>query len=139
VPEYGATEEITLADDEFLMVYGANHVATGKATYMSINVYASGREVDGKIVDEGKLLVGSIIDDQFPESADQTYAYKVSRNCGEHEQCLQLSVPQGCTRLKLNSSTLLGLVFRAYLEPTTKVGPALPEILYDGIIKFSPR
>ncbi len=139
VPEYGATEEITLADDEFLMVYGANHVATGKATYMSVNVYASGRKVDGKVVEEGKLLAGSIIDEQFPKGADQTYAYKVSRNCGKQEQCLQLSVPQGCTRLILDSSTLLGLVFRAYLEPTTKVGPAMPEILYDRVMKFSPR
>jgi len=34
-------DEVRLADDEFLMVYGANHGATGKATCMSVNVYAS--------------------------------------------------------------------------------------------------
>jgi hypothetical protein len=26
-----------------------------------------------------------------------------------------------------------------YLEPATKVGAAMPEILYDRVIKFSPR
>jgi hypothetical protein len=26
-----------------------------------------------------------------------------------------------------------------YLEPPTKVGAAMPEILYDRVIKFSPR
>jgi hypothetical protein len=41
---------ITLGDNEFLMVYGVNHVATLKATYQNITVYATGREVHGKLV-----------------------------------------------------------------------------------------
>ena len=42
--------------------------------------------------------------------------------------------------MTLDSSTLLGFAIRAHLEPATKVGPALPEMmLYDLIIKFSPR
>ena len=60
IPEFGTNDMITLADDEFLMVYGVNHVATGKATYMSINVYSS---------DEGKLSIGTALDDQFMGTA----------------------------------------------------------------------
>ncbi|HYN15351.1 MAG TPA: hypothetical protein VES66_06135 [Terriglobales bacterium] len=142
LPEWSSTyDRITLGDDEFLMVYGANHVATGKATYMNMNVYAS---------ETAKLTLGTLDDRKFPgtavpylpagdPAANVMYAYKISRNCEGQTNCLQLSVPQDCTRLTLDSNTLLGLFTRIYLEPATEVGPALPEILYDRILKFSPR
>ncbi len=141
LPEYDAINRITLAEDEFLMIYGVNHVATGKATYMNTNFYAS---------EEAKLTLGAIDDRVFPDTADLflpagdpaadvMYAYKISRNCGGAANCLQLSVPQGCTRLTLDSGTLLGVFTRIYLEPATRIGPAMPEILYDRVIKFSPR
>jgi hypothetical protein len=141
LPEWSTNfYKMTLANDEFLMVYGANHVATGKATYMNMNVYAS---------ETAKLTLGAINDSDFPDTANRylpagdpaanlMYAYKISRNCGGESNCKQLSVPQGCTRLTLDSGTLLGLFTRIYLEPATKVGPALPEMLYDRVIKFSP-
>ncbi len=140
LPEYDPINKITLADNEFLIIYGANHVATGKATYMNTNVYAS---------EDAKLTLGGVDDRKFSDSArpylpagdpaaDLMYAYKISRNCGGETNCLQLSVPEGCTRLALDSSTLLGIFTRIYLEPATEIGPAMPEILYDRIIKFSP-
>jgi hypothetical protein len=129
-----------LADGEFLMLYGVNHVATGKATYMNTNIYAS---------ETAKLILGGIDDRKFRDTAtpylpagepaaDLLYAYKISRGCGGESNCLQLAVPDGCTRLTLDASTLLGVFTRIYLEPETKVGPALQEILYDRVIKFSP-
>ncbi len=140
---------ITLADDEFLMVYGVNHVATLKATYQNITVYATGREIHGKLVGEANAFVGGVSDEDLPGTATAylpagdpdaklMYAYKVSRSCGTNEaNCLPLSAP--CPRLTLDSSTILGLYFRMYLEPATKVGVAMSEILYDRVIKFSPR
>ncbi len=67
------------------------------------------------------------------------YAYKISRSCASATNCLQLFVPNDCKRLTLDSNTALGVFTRIYLEPATKVGPALPEMLYDRIIKFSPQ
>jgi len=143
VPEFrGPTDEITLEDDEFLMIYGVNHVATGKATYQSINVYASKLE-------DGKVSIGVVDDRSFGGTAapylppgdpagELMYAYKVSRNCGGEPNCLQLS-SEGCPRLTIDSDTFLGFMYRMYLEPATKVGAAMPEILYDRILKFSPR
>ena len=32
-------------DDEFLVIYGPNHIATGKATYVNVNVFASRTEM----------------------------------------------------------------------------------------------
>lgn len=141
MPEFDSTNKLTLAEDEFLMVYGVNHVATGKATYMNINVYAS---------ETAKLTLGTCDDGDFPHTAKPflpagdpaaklMYAYKISRSGVPEPNCLQLSAPQGCPRLTLGSSTLLGVFTRIYLEPATKVGPALSEILYDRAIKFSPR
>jgi hypothetical protein len=142
LPEFGSTNEVTLADDEFLVVYGVNHVATAKATYMSVNVYAS---------ETAKVPIGGLDDRDFPNTAtpylpsgdpaaDVMYAYRISRNCAAGEaNCKQLSAPEGCTRLTIDSSTVLGIIFRAYLEPATGVGPAMQEILYDRVIKFSPR
>lgn len=140
VPEFTSSDELTLADDEFLMVYGVNHVATGKSTYMSMNVYS------GNV---GKVVIGSISNDQFPGSAspyladsdpagDLMYAYKVSRNCGSEPNCLTLTI-EGCPRLSIDSSTMLGLIWRMYLEPATKVGAANHEVLWDRVIKFSPQ
>ena len=138
-PEMGSNDEITLADDEFLVIYGPNHVATGKATYMNINVY------DGK---ESKLSIGSLDDRDFKntardylpdeQSADLLFAYKVSRNCNGEPNCMPLSAGD-CPRLKINSGTVLGIGTRTYLEPATKVGPAMQEMLYGRVIKFSPR
>ena len=139
-PEMGTNEEVRLADGEFLVIYGPNHVATGKATYMNINVYAS---------ETAKLSIGSLDDRDFPNSAsiyipgdpaaDLMFAYKVSRSCGKDElNCLPLSA-DNCPRLTIDASTLLGIGIRTYLEPATKVGPAMPEMLYDRILKFSPR
>lgn len=141
LPEFDQSGRITLADDEFLMLYGVNHVATGKATYMNTNIYAS---------ETAKLTLGTIDDRDFPDTAkpylpagdpaaDVLYAYKISRNCEGETNCRQLSAPQNCSRLTLDSNTLLGVFTRMYLEPATKIGPAMPEILYDRVIKFSPR
>jgi hypothetical protein len=140
VPEFGSTDEITLADDEFLMVYGTNHVATGKATYHSVTFYSSR---------QGKVPIGGVDDRNFSGTATPylppgdpagtlMYAYKISRNCGNQPNCVTLAI-HGCPRLTIGPNTVLGLFVRMYLEPATKVGPAMPEILYDRVIKFSPR
>jgi len=140
LPEFD-TLEIRLGDGEFLMIYGVNHVLTGKATYMSTNVYAS---------EIAKLTLGAVDDSNFKDTAkpflpagdpaaDKMYAYKVSRNCGGEPNCLPLAVPDDCERLVLDPSTMLGVFTRMYIEPATKIGPAMQEIIYDRILKFSPR
>jgi len=140
IPQFGSNQRVTLADDEFLMVYGVNHVATGKASYASVNVYAS---------EYAKLSIGQVFHDKFPGTAapylppggpavNKLYAVKVSRNCGSEPNCIPLRVDD-CPRLELANDTALGFFFRMYLEPATKAGAAIQEIVYDRAIKFSPR
>jgi hypothetical protein len=138
MPEYESNDEITLANGEFLMIYGVNHVATGKVAYHNLNVYASR---------VGKVPLGGADDLMFsgtagpylpddPAAAKLMYAYKVSRNCGQEPNCVTLAI-DNCSRLNIGPDTVLGLIFRMYLEAATKVGPAMPEMLYDRVIKFS--
>ena len=107
---------------------------------MSMNVYS------GNV---GKVVIGSISHEQFPGTAspylpdgdpagDLMYAYKVSRSCGGEPNCLELSSAD-CPRLSIDSDTMLGLIWRMYLEPATKVGAATHEILWDRVLKFSPQ
>jgi hypothetical protein len=134
--------EIKLADDEFLVVYGVNHTATGKASYMNLNAYAR----------PSQLAIGSVFDTDFAHSADGylpndpaaslMFAYKISWQCGE-PFCLQMS-SGGCKKLPLDTSsqrenTQLAFGTRSYLEPATNIGPAFTEIVYHRMIKFAPR
>jgi hypothetical protein len=141
LPDFLLTDPMTLAEDEYLMVYGPNHVATGKVTYTNVNVY------DSAIL---KLSLASIFSADFQGSADALiggdpaadlmYAYTIARECGDNEPfCLELAAPENCPVALLDSSTELGVVFRNYLEPGTNLGPVFTEILYDRVIKFSPQ
>jgi hypothetical protein len=140
IPQYGSNQRLTLAMDEFLVVYGVNHVATGKASYASVNVYAS---------EFAKLSIGQVFHDRFPDTAapymdfgdpavSLLYAVKASRDCGSEPNCIPLRV-DACPVLELDDNTALGFFFRMYLEPATKAGAAMQEIVYDRAIKFSPR
>jgi len=140
IPQFGSNQRVTLAADEFLVVYGVNHVATGKASYSSVNVYAS---------EFAKLSIGQVFHDKFAGTAapylpngdpavSLLYAVKASRNCGSDPNCVPLRVDD-CPVLTLEDNTALGFFFRMYLEPATRAGAAMQEIVYDRAIKFSPR
>jgi hypothetical protein len=131
---------ITLGNnsDEFIIVYGVNHVATGKATYSNFAVY-------GADLWNG---VGAITDADFNGSAEEylpnnpnakyLYVYKLARNCSEGDKyCYEVPYGIGAYGIELNQP--LFVFWRAYLENTTKTGPEYSEIVYDRAIKFDPK
>jgi len=144
LPEFSLTDDLTLKEGEFLIAFGLNHTATGKATYVNLNTYTSG---------PSKMALGSAYPVDLKDSAYQflsgadaeiTYAYKISRECAADEPfCLTLTVPiEGCKDSEgndiLTDESPLGVIFRIYLEPPTSIGAAFPEVVYDKIIKFTP-
>jgi hypothetical protein len=148
LPEFGVNDTVTLREDEFLIAYGPKHVATGKSTYSSISIYAT----------EPQLPLGSVFYDKFEGSADAydvpgadlLYAYKIKRNCNGEQFCMELTPPpyqpcnpwcgtSECPSFTIGDSTRLGFFWRNYLEPSTNVGAAFTEVLYDRLIKFSPQ
>ena len=135
--------------DEFVIVYGVNHQATGKATYASFSIYADTERLFGLQTtyspDFGDSARRFLPDDP---DADMLYAWKVARNCAEGEQyCMEVTqptfedmsgVPYECNpALDLNNEEMW-LAFRTYLEPATKTGPDDNELLYDQAIYFGP-
>ena len=145
LPEFGLNQPMTLKTGEFLIAYGLNHMATGKATYVNLNGYTSG---------DSKMALGSAYPDDlegsaydYPEisgpDAELTYAYMISRDCTGKHFCLPLAVPiEGCTQKDggeiLNDESPLGVIFRLYLQPSTSIGAAFSEVVYDQVIKFTP-
>lgn len=130
---------VTLGDDpsEFVIVYGVNHVATGKATYSNFVMNAA----------DIFNSVGMISDSDFNGTAQGylpdnpnakfLYVYKIARKCGGDPHCYGLPYGMGSRGINLDQRFLL--FFRIYLEKPTKIGPSYSEIVYDRAIKFSPK
>jgi hypothetical protein len=130
---------ITLGNDtnEFIIVYGVNHVATGKATYSNFVLYGA----------DAWNGVGAITDADFNGTAEAylpdnpnakyLYVYKVARNCGGDTHCFKVPSGLGAYGIELDQPLLIG--WRSYLEESTKTGPSYSEIMYDRAIKFSPK
>ena len=128
----------TLADDpdELVIVYGVNHDASGKTAFSNFTVY-------GADIWNG---VGGIGSDQYPTAeeylpnnpnAKYLYTYKIGRRC-DGENCYRVPGP-GLKAHGIELDQPIFIIFRAYCEHATRVGPAKSEILWDRAIKFSPR
>jgi hypothetical protein len=130
--------EVTLGDsaNEFLIVYGVDHVATGKATYSNFNVYGS----DGwnGVGGATNLDFGGTAQAYLPynPNAKYLYVYKVARNCNGDPNCFE--VPTGPDDYGIALDQPLLIAWRLYMEKATKTGPAYTEIVYDKAIKFDP-
>ncbi|UEC41807.1 MAG: conserved exported protein of unknown function [Methanothrix sp.] len=127
---------ITLGNgaNEFIIVYGVNHVATGKATYSNVALY-------GADLFNG---VKAIADEDFNGTAEEylpdnpyaryLYVYKFARDCSDDPYCYE--VPYGIGAYGIDLDQPLFVAWRSYLEESTKTGPSYTEIVYDRAIKF---
>lgn len=122
--------------EDFLIVYGVNHEAAGKATYASLTVYEDSlmAAVAG---DHSRRYAGSAAD-YLPDhpQADLLYAWKIARDCQGDPHCLEVTM-EGCPKIDLSELPALLLIWRLYQEAATGLGPASGEILYDQAILFS--
>jgi len=142
---YLRTEDFALTNNEFIVVYGLNHVRSGKATYANVNVYGN-TPVEGGTGEKelaGVASINSVQDfagtasDYIPGHArvDDFYAYRIAwNNPAEDPHCLVIPPPAG--RLKLQ---ILFLAFRIYIEPGRAIGTASEELLFDRAILFRPK
>jgi hypothetical protein len=136
---YLRCDTLTLGDDsdEFVIVYGVNHAASGKATYANCNFYG----------EAGWNGVTGIYNTEYAGSAEPylpgnplakyLYVCKFARNCGSEKTCVVVPTGPGAYGVGLDEPAFIG--FRAYMEPATKVGPAYTELLFDRVIKFNSQ
>lgn len=140
---YLGTDNFILPADAFAIAFGVNHARTGKCSYSNIVVY--GEKWDNGVV--------SVADDEFAGSANDfidgaaseyLYAWKFTYDNRQNGQSHCTVIPTDLTPglLKpyyVEAGDYIYLGFRAYLEPTTKVGPAWHELLFDRVIVFVPK
>ena len=125
--------------DDFVIVYGTNHEVTGKATYSNAGIYASESLLLGVVSEHSGRFKGSA-QDYLPNhpAVDSLYAWKVARNCHGEAHCLEVKI-EGCAKMDLNTLPEMWMGFRMYLEPSTAVGPAFTEVIYDRAIVFHAK
>ena len=134
-----ASKSFTLADDpnEFVIVYGVNHEAYGKAALSLFVVY--GADIWNGVGGVGSHQYSGTAEEYLPGNPDAKYlyAYKIGRRC-DGKNCFKVPGP-GLKAHGIELDQPTAIAFRVFLEPATKVGPAKSEILWDRAIKFSPR
>lgn len=128
-----------LSDDpnDFLIIYGVNHETTGKATYASCTFYGL-PYLNGVAGVTSRTYAGSA-EDYLPGHplSGYLYAWKVSRDSAGDPHCLE--IPVGPMHYGVALDEPIIVFFRTYLEPSTKVGPALNELVVDRVIHFHPK
>jgi hypothetical protein len=130
---------VTLGNDpnEFIIVYGVNHVATGKAIYQNFVPY--GADVWNGVGMITDLDFNGTAEEYLPDNpnAKYLYVYKIARNCSSDPNCYELPYNAKGYGIDLDQPLMIG--WRSYLEESTKTGPSYSEIVYDRAIKFDPK
>jgi len=127
---------LTLDPDDFVIAAGVIHTNYKKASYTSLSVYWL----------EKNMGVGGIVDTQMDGSAmsylpsdpnnQYLYAYKFARNCATDEPYC-FSVPYEFPGVPLNQT--IRFIERAYVEPTTLVGPTYNTTLGPTFYHFTRK
>jgi hypothetical protein len=132
----------------FLVAYGADHRATGKASYSNIAVYADPVAAVSLASVLSPDLQGSArdyINDQM--NVDMFYAWTFTRGAASGGHVSQIMSPGSTgkycqTRFGLNQPVDLNIVriwARSYLEPATNTRPFESELILDRLLMFTPR
>ena len=135
------TNDFTLnSDEDFVVVYGVNHVAAGKATYANTVLYARPR-LNG-IVSLYDSMYGDSAAEYLPDAdSSKYYVLKMARTAlDSHTAVIPYSTDNPNGRFYgADNGTQLLIAYRAYVEPETGVGPSYYEIVYDRAIVFDKK
>jgi hypothetical protein len=130
---------VTLGNDtnDFIIVYGVNHVATGKATYSNFAIF--GADIWNGVGAISDVNFNGTAEEYLPDNpnAKYFYVYKIARNCNGNSHCFEVPTGPGAYGIRLDQP--LYIFWRIYLEKATKTGPSYSEIVYDRAIKFDPN
>lgn len=133
---YLANGDYLLADNDFIIVYGLNHHATGKGVYTNIAVYGT-EALNGVVAVTDGDVAGSA-NSYLPgnPNAGLFYAWKFARHCNGEAGCTE--IPSCCGSLGIPEDVPVFIGYRTYVEPGTGIGPTSTEVLYDQAIHFTP-
>jgi len=126
---------LVLGPNDFLVAYGVQHPSVKKALYSNISIMGWDKRAAPAVV-TNQDMAGSA-QEYLPSADPALYAYQIARTGG----CI---TPQHCIAIGYDCGSGIAWdepvapVFRAYLEPGTKIGPSRGEVVLDRILKFSP-
>lgn len=136
---YLGTTQFTLADNpnEFVIVYGINHAAIGRATYASFSVY--GPQQANGVVNAWNGMYEGTAEEYLPGNPNAKYFYvwKIARQANGDPHTTEVPFDQGIYGIDLDKPMFVG--FRLYLQPETMTGPIATETYFDRVIKFSGK
>jgi hypothetical protein len=123
--------------NEFIIVYGVNHVATGKATYSNVALY--GADAWNGVGTVTYMDFNGSAEEYLPDNpnAKYLYVYKLARNCEGDPYCYEIPYNAKGYGIDLDQPIMIG--WRLYLENATKTGPSYSEIVYDRAMKFDQK
>jgi hypothetical protein len=125
---------LTLGTDEFLMVYGVQHPEVKKAEYSNVSIMGWFKKAAPAVITDRDM--GGSAQEYLPGANPALYAYQVARDGG----CLTsycVHFGKDCHG-GIADDEPVAPVFRAYLEPGTKIGPSRGEVVVDHVLKFTP-
>jgi hypothetical protein len=124
------------APGEFLIVYGVNHAASGKAIYSNLGIY--GLKLENGVVAVNNSRLAGTAEEYLPDNpaAKYLYVWKLARHCDNASFCTEVPYGQKSRGIELNETAFMG--FRGYIEKETAVGPDNREMAYDRVILYRP-
>ena len=139
----GLIDDMVLNQGEFFVAYGVNHTTTKKAVYSNIAVLGWNHKASPAVIDDSQMpgsaraYLGSSMD---AATEDMLYAWKIARpaGCTPGDTPFCREIDDSCTG-GVAMDEPMAIVFRAYLESSTKVGAAYGEIIIDRVLKFTPK
>ena len=124
---------LILGPNEFLVAYGVQHPLVDKALYSNISIMGWNKRAAAAVVTDA-MMAGSA-QDYLPGANPALYAYQITRTGGCLSQhCVQLG---GDCGTGIAAEEPVAPIFRAYLEPGTKIGPSRGEVVVDHVLKFT--
>ncbi|HAN92167.1 MAG TPA: hypothetical protein DCQ33_08825 [Nitrospira sp.] len=144
---YLATEQFVLPVNAFMVAYGVNHEQTRKAVYSNLVVYGSSLD-NGVVSVASSKFAGSAAQYLDDPQASSLYAWKLGfQKIGTGSNSKYTVIPTVDNKAQppvappygLDPKEPIYMGFRAYLEPSTKVGPIWHELILDRVIVFLPK
>lgn len=123
-----------------ILIIGVNHVATGKATYMSHSVvndlyHAGITAVSDEWLNGSALAMAGIsdrFDPQYPVYS-RLYAFTIGYDCSGEAVCLQIPQPTDDNPIGAALGTPIDVTSRAYLDPATLTRPSSDEVIFHRV------
>ena len=111
---------------DFAVVCGANHLLLGYAVYTSVGIFNTSGLAVGVITDEMKLNSASYFAPDLPEVSN-LYCFEIRSACDDRPFCVQPI---------FNDIKAVLVMYRINLNPNTKTGPALDELIRPIILGY---